>query len=163
LIAASIYPFFAWCERTWLCKEITVHESLFPALETIHLFGLVLLQGTVLILSLRLLGLLMPHLPVPELARALGRYTFLGLGIMLPSGVLMFVAPAVRCYGNTSFWVKMCFLATALVFHFTYFRQALRYSKASECSHVRAKVAAFGALVLWFGVEAAGRSIGFFG
>jgi hypothetical protein len=153
---ASIYPFFAWCERTWVCKEITVHESLFPALETIHLFGLVLLLGTVLILSLRLLGLLMPHQPIPELARALGRYTTLGLGIMLPSGVLMFVATAVRCYGNTSFWVKMCFLATALVFHFTYFQKALR---SGNC-HM---LAACGALFLWFGVGAAGRSIGFFG
>jgi hypothetical protein len=162
LSATSIYPFFAWCERTWVCNEITLHESLFPALETIHLFGLVLLLGTVLILSLRLLGLLMPRQPVPELARALGRYTALGLGIMLPSGVLMFVATAVRCYGNTSFWVKMCFLAAALVFHFTYFRQALR-SKESEYSHVRARFAACGALIFWFGVGAAGRSIGFFG
>jgi hypothetical protein len=158
LIAASIYPFFAWCERTWVCKEITLHESLFPALETIHLFGLVLLLGTVLILSLRLLGLLMPHQPVPELARALGRYTVLGLGIMLPSGVLMFVATAVRCYGNTSFWVKMCFLAAALVFHFTYFRKALCLENSQN-----ARLAACGALFLWFGVGAAGRSIGFLG
>ena len=83
---ASLYPFFAWCERTWVCKEITVHESFFPALETIHLFGLVFLLGTILILSLRLLGLWMPHQLVRELARALGRYTALGVGIMLPSG-----------------------------------------------------------------------------
>jgi hypothetical protein len=157
-MAASIYPFFAWCERTWVCKEITVHESLFPVLETIHLFGLVLLLGTVLILSLRLLGLLMTHQPVAELARALGRYTALGLGIMLPSGVLMFVATAVRCYGNTSFWVKMCFLATALLFHFTYFQRALHSGNSQN-----ARLAACGALFLWFGVGAAGRSIGFFG
>jgi hypothetical protein len=159
---ASIYPFFAWCERTWVCKEITVHESFFPALETIHLFGLVFLLGTILILSLRLLGLLMPYQPVSELARALGRYTALGLAIMLPSGVLMFIATAVKCYGNTSFWVKMCFLATALVFHFTYFKKALR-SADSQKSHLRGRLAAFGALFLWFGVGAAGRSIGFFG
>ena len=159
---ASIYPFFAWCERTWLCKEITVHESFFPVLETIHLFGLVFLLGTILILSLRLLGLLMPHQPTPDLARALGRYTALGLAIMLPSGVLMFIATAVRCYGNTSFWVKMCFLATALVFHFTYFKTALR-SPDSQNSHLLGRLAAFGALFLWFGVGAAGRSIGFFG
>jgi len=158
LIAASIYPFFAWCERTWVCKEITVHESLFPALETIHLFGLVLLLGTVLILSLRLLGLLMPHQPIPELARALRRYTALGLAIMLPSGVLMFVATAIRCYGNTSFWVKMCFLAAALAFHFTYFQKTLHSGNSQN-----ARLTACGALFLWFGVGAAGRSIGFFG
>ena len=157
-MVASAYPFFAWCERTWICKEITVHESLFPALETIHLFGLVLLLGTVLILSLRLLGLLMPHQPIPELARALRRYTALGLAIMLPSGVLMFVATAIRCYGNTSFWVKMCFLAAALAFHFTYFQKTLHAGNSQN-----ARLAACGALFLWFGVGAAGRSIGFFG
>ena len=64
---------------------------------------------------------------------------------MLPSGVLMFIATAVRCYGNTSFWVKMCFLATALVFHFTYFKKALR-SKDSEYSHVRGKVRSYAGL-----------------
>jgi hypothetical protein len=159
---ASIYPFFEWCERTWVYHQITVHESFFPALETIHLFGLVLLLGTIAILSLRLLGLLMPHQPIPELAGALGRYAGLGLAIMLPSGVLMFIATAVRCYGNTSFWIKMCFLAAALVFHFTYFKRALR-SPDSKNSDVRARLAACGALFLWFGVGAAGRSIGFFG
>ena len=56
----------------------------------------------------------------------------------------------------------VCFLSGALVFHFTYFKQTL-LSKESEYSHVRAKFAACGALVLWFGVGAAGRSIGFFG
>ena len=162
MTVASIYPFFAWCEHTWVCKEITVHESFFPALETIHLFGLVLLLGTILILSLRLLGILMPHQPTPDLARALGRYTALGLAIMLPSGVLMFIATAVRCYGNTSFWVKMCFLAAALVFHFTYFKKTLR-SPESQNSHLPGRLAAFGALFLWFGVGMAGRSIGFFG
>ena len=159
---ASIYPFFAWCERTWICRQITVHESFFPALETIHLFGLVLLLGTIAILSLRLLGLLMPRQPIPELAGALGRYTALGLAIMLPSGMLMFVATAVRCYGNTSFWVKMCFLTAALVFHFTYFKKALR-SPDSQYSQLHARLAACGALLLWFGVGASGRSIGFFG
>ena len=162
MTVASIYPFFAWCEHSWVCKEITVHESFFPALETIHLFGLVLLLGTILILSLRLLGLLMPHQPIPELAGALGRYAGVGLAIMLPSGVLMFIATAVRCYGNTSFWIKMCFLAAALVFHFTYFKRALG-SPDSQSSYVRARLAACGALFLWFGVGAAGRSIGFFG
>ena len=160
-MSASIYPFFAWCERSWICREITVHESFFPALETIHLFGLVLLLGTVLILSLRLLGLLMPRQPVPELAGAIGGYASLGLAIMLPSGGLMFIATAVRCYGNTSFWVKMCFLATALVFHFTYFKKALR-PDSQDC-RLRARLAGCAALILWFGVGAAGRSIGFFG
>jgi hypothetical protein len=104
----------------------------------------------------------MTRQPVAELASALSCYTTLGLAILLPSGVLMFMATAVRCYGNTSFWVKMCFLAVALLFHFTYFRRVVRSSN-SQGFQMRARLAAYGALFLWFGVGAAGRSIGFFG
>jgi hypothetical protein len=157
----SIYPFFAWCERTWICRLITEHESFFPALETLHLFGLVLLLGTIAILSLRLLGVLMPGQPIAGLGAALDRYATLGLAIMLPTGALMFVATAVRCYGNTSFWVKMSLLTAALCFHFAYFRGVVRSPENQE--RWRTKVAGIAALVLWFGVGAAGRSIGFFG
>ena len=158
----SVYPFFAWCEQTRVFRLINAHESFFPALETLHLFGLVLLLGTIAVLSLRLLGVLMPHRPVSELASALDRYLTLGLCIMLPSGALMFVATAVRCYGNTSFWVKMGLLTAALIFHFSYFRKVIR-APESHYSRRRANFAGYGALVLWFGVGAAGRSIGFFG
>ena len=150
---ASIFPFFQWCEKTWLFHTISDHESFFPALETIHLFGLVLLLGTIVILSLRLLGVIMARQPVPELARELANYSTSGLALMLSSGVLMFVATAVRNYSNTSFWIKMMFLAAALTFHFTYFRKVLR-SDASGIPRWRGKLAAWGALILWFGVAA---------
>jgi hypothetical protein len=81
---------------------------------------------------------------------------------MLSSGVLMFVATAVRNYSNTSFWIKMMFLAAALAFHFAYFRKVLR-SDAFGIPRWRGKLAAWGALILWFGVAVSGRSIGFFG
>lgn len=158
----SIYPFFTWCEQTWIGRLITVHESFFPALETLHLFGLVLLLGTIAILSLRLLGLLMPGQRISELGAALDRYTTIGFAIMLPSGVLMFIATAIRCYGNTSFWVKMSLLTAALSFHFAYFRRVV-HSPQAHNNRWRNKIAGGGALVLWFGVGMAGRSIGFFG
>ena len=159
---ASIFPFFQWCEQTWLFQTISTHESFFPALETIHLFGLILLLGTIVILSLRLLGVMMVRQPVPELAADLGLYNACGLALMLTSGVLMFVATAVRNYSNTSFWVKMILLAGALIFHFAYFQRVVR-SKDSGIADWRRRLAAWGSLVLWFGVGVAGRSIGFLG
>lgn len=159
---ASIFPFFEWCERTALFRLISTHESFFPALETIHLFGLVLLLGTTVILCLRLLGVIMAKQPVPELARELANYTASGLALMLSSGALMFVATAVRNYGNTSFWIKIIFLAAALIFHFAYFRKVIRMED-SGVARRRGKLAAWGALILWFGVGVSGRSIGFLG
>ena len=158
----AILLFCKWCESTRLFSYISNHEFAFPALETIHLFGLTLLLGTLLLLCMRLLGVMLARQPVAELAVDLAPYTLSGLTLMVITGVLMFVATAVRCYGNTSFWVKMMFLAMALIFHFAYFRKLLRRDEAS-ISPAIARSAAFGTLVLWFGVGAAGRAIGFFG
>jgi hypothetical protein len=158
----AIYPFFEWCENTALYNLIANHEAGYPALETLHLFGLTLLLGTLLLLCLRLLGVMLREQPVAELAADLNPYQTAGLWLMLLTGPLMFVATAVRCYGNTSFWVKMILLMVALVFHFAYFRRLVRRDDAS-ISPGAGKLAAAIALVLWFGVGMAGRSIGFFG
>jgi len=157
----SIYPFFAWCETTWLHDMVESHETAYPALETMHLFGLTLLLGTTVLVCLRLLGVMMKKQPVADFARELSPFTSWGLFLMIVSGLTMFVATAIRCYGNTSFWIKMAFFATALIFHFGYFRKLVRRDDASI--GVNGKVAATVTLLLWFGVGMAGRSIGFFG
>lgn len=67
-----------------------------------------------------------------ELARELLPHQNWGLGLVLVTGVLMFVATAVRCYGNTSFWVKMSLLTVALIFHFAYFRKLVRKTRLGQ-------------------------------
>jgi len=158
----TIYPFFEWCETSAIHEAIQGHESAYPALETFHLFGLTLLLGTIVILSLRLMGAILKKQPVAELAGELLPYQTTGLVLMVLSGILMFIATAVRCYGNTSFWIKMILLACALTYHFAYFRKLVRKDEAN-IRPGRAKVGAVIALMLWFGVGIAGRSIGFFG
>lgn len=158
----AIYPFFEWCEKTALYSLISNHEVGYPALETLHLFGLTLLLGTLLITCLRLLGVMLRKQPVAELAADLSPYQTAGLWLMLVTGPLMFVATAIRCYGNTSFWIKMLLLVAALVFHFAYFRKLIRRDDASIPPGT-GRFAAAVTLVLWFGVGVAGRSIGFFG
>ena len=108
------------------------------------------------------MGAIFQKQPVAELAGELGPYQISGLCLMLVTGPLMFIATAVRCYGNTSFWIKMILLVLALTFHFAYFRKFVRKDDAS-ISPGAGKLAAATALVLWFGVGMAGRSIGFFG
>jgi hypothetical protein len=159
---SAIYRFFEWCEKSPLHDMIANHETGYPALETFHLFGLTLLLGTLVILCLRLFGVMLKQQPVAELAGELSPYQTAGLCLMLITGPLMVVATAERCYGNTSFWIKMALLVIALIFHFAYFRKLVRRDDANIAPGM-AKLAAAVTLVLWFGVGMAGRSIGFFG
>ena len=154
--------FFEWCERTGVFQFIQLHEWAFPALETIHLFGLTLLLGSILVESLHLIGFLLPRQPTSELAMELSPYQHWGLALMLVSGAFMFVATAIRCYGNTSFRIKMVLLAVALIFHFAYFRKLVRRTDSSV-SRSSARLAAVSATFVWFGVGMAGRAIGFLG
>jgi hypothetical protein len=56
----------------------------------------------------------------------------------------------------------MILFVLALTYHFAYFRKLVRRDDASIRPGV-GKLAATVALLLWFGVGMAGRSIGFFG
>ena len=59
----SIHKFFEWCETSSVHDAIQGHEAAYPALETFHLFGLTLLLGTIVILSLRLMGAILKKQP----------------------------------------------------------------------------------------------------
>lgn len=80
---------------------------------------------------------------------------------MLTSGVLLFLSEAIKCYGNTSFRVKMLFLFAALLFQFTIYNRTVK--NEGQIAPLGGKIAAGITLCLWFGVGLAGRAIGFLG
>ena len=161
----SVLRFCKWLENTPL--GTTVRESLwiFPTVETLHLLGMVLLFGTIAVLDLRLWGVVMKREPVSRLAAHLLPWTWLGFGVMLATGSLLFSANAAKTYiGNPSFQIKMLliFLAgvNAAVFHLTVYRRVSGWDYSSS-PPVAARTAATLSLLLWIGVITAGRWIGF--
>jgi hypothetical protein len=80
---------------------------------------------------------------------------------MLASGILLFLSEAMKCYGNTSFRVKMLFLFAALSFQFAIYNRTV--ATEDKVAPTGGKIAAAVALCLWFGVGLAGRAIGFLG
>lgn len=153
-----LLPFFEWCEATAL--GLTVRESvwLFPAIEAVHLLGLCLVGGALLIVDLRMLGAGLTRTPVALLARQARPWLVAGVATMLATGVLLFLSEAIKCYYSQAFWVKITTLPLALLFTF-----AVRERVAARSNVAGAPVAATGALsiALWVIVAAAGRWIGF--
>ena len=149
---------FEWFEYT--TPGIVVRESvwMFPVIEAVHLLGLCLLGGAVLVVDLRMLGLGLRRQTIGEIARNLRPWLKGALGLMLVTGVLLFLSEAVKCYYNQSFWVKMTTLSVALVFTFTV-RE--RVAVGMLGASARARLVAAASMLLWFTVAAAGRWIGF--
>lgn len=152
-------PLFEWLEMTGPALMVSESIWLFPVLEAIHLLGLCLLGGAVLVVDLRILGLTMKQQSVAELATQMHRWLFIALAILLSTGVFLFLSEAVKCYYNQAFWVKMITLPIALIFTFTVRQRAAK--KAVLETEAGTKVIAVASLALWFTVAAAGRWIGF--
>jgi hypothetical protein len=153
-----------WLETTWLGASISHSLWLFPAIESIHMFGIVSVVGATAILDLRLMGISFREESVPEMVRGTLGWASYGFGLMLVTGVLMFVSEATKCYTNTGFRWKMLLLVlagvNALLFHFGAYRYVGRWQQGA--TPFAAKLAGTCSILLWFGIVAMGRWIAFF-
>ena len=96
--------FFARIEASGIATTISQSVPLNGALSGLHLVGLTLLVGSVLVSSLRLLGAVLPHESVAEVTRAARRI----------------------------FQWKMLLLCAAAAFHFAIYRNAARGTDRTE-------------------------------
>ena len=160
MMAMSLLPVFEWLQHTNLGETIRHSAALIALLEIIHLIGLAILIGTILMVDLSLLGLGIGRHPVSRIARELDTFTGIGLGIMLASGPLILCSEAVRCYKTPAFWIKMTLLAIAVTFHFTIHRRVTLAEP--PVPRPSAGIVASLSLALWFGVALAGKGIAIF-
>jgi hypothetical protein len=154
----SLLPFFEWCETTWIGNAIRDSLWLFPVIESVHLLGLCLLGGALLVVDLRMLGIGLRQ-PIAEVARDARPWLVASVVVMLLTGTALFLSESIKCYHNTSFWVKITTLPFALLFTFTIRERIAR--RATADTTATTKIVALVSLALWLTVAAAGRWIGF--
>ena len=155
----SLLPFFEWCEHAPLIVAMRGSLWLFPVIESLHLMGLALLGGAVVTVDLRLLGLGLRSQPMARVARDAEKWLLVALSVLLPTGWLLFMASAVKCYYLTAFWLKMTSLLLALVFTFGVRRKVALASEGTR-SGLRTGLVATVSLALWSSVAIAGRYVG---
>jgi hypothetical protein len=136
---------------------------LYPAVEIVHLVGIALLVGSIIVLDLRLLGL-SRTLPVRKLASHVLPGSAAGLALILPSGLAMFVAHATDLMGNPVFVLKICLIMAAGInaaaFHAGVFRGAAAWD-VDATPPLTARAAAALSLLLWISVIACGRLLAY--
>ena len=141
---------FAW---------IGAHPWLYPALEVVHLFGVALLLGNLMLVELRLwgAGAGTPHEPVPGAADRLALALVLaGFALAAASGLAMFASQPLELVGNRAFLLKMSLLmlagTNAAAFH-------ARGGLGRRDALARAQT--LGSLLLWLAILACGRAIAY--
>lgn len=92
----------------------------YPALEVLHLTGVALLLGNLVLLEMRVFGR-GAALPVAELARLSLALVAIGFTMAALSGTLMFATQPAELLGNRAFTLKMLLLfvagSNAAMFH----------------------------------------------
>ncbi len=132
----------------------------FPMIASVHLLGLAMLGGAVLVVDLRLLGLGLVDQPAAAIGRAAEPWLIGSLAVLLPTGVLLFMCFATKYYYLTSFWVKVVGLIAALLFTFTVRRKFIASLDGQTVAH-GAKLVAVTSVTLWVTIALCGRLIGF--
>ena len=141
---------------------------LYPAVEIVHIVGIGLLFGSIAILDLRLLGV-SRGIPVRALARHVLPWTAAAFLLIVPSGIMMFIAHASEFISSPVFAVKMCLImaagVNAALFHTIVFPSvgvwdSEEMRKLGTPPSARACAAA--SLLIWISVIACGRLLAYF-
>ena len=155
---------FKWLEHTPVAAS--VRESLwqFPAIETAHLLGMAVLVTTIGAFDLRLMGLVARGVPVSGLARRIFPWAWTAFAVQVLSGLLLFASEATRMVINPAFRIKMILIGLggihALAFRWIAARDLPEWDE-NRTTPLKARLAGLVSILIWVGVVAAGRWIGF--
>jgi hypothetical protein len=136
--------------------ENPLNESslVFPVLEYIHIVGFVCGAGTMVLVSIRLLGVGLTRRSAAQLWNETMPWTLGGLTLVIFSGLLLFsISPDVY-YLNYTFLLKMACLVLAILFYYTIVR------RAAVSGAGKSRTVACISLVLWTLVLSGGIFIG---
>ena len=156
--ATWLFTLFEWFEATYPGRVVRESLWLFGVIEGFHLIGLAILGGALLVVDLRLLGVGLRDSTIAEIDRQARPWLTFSVVLLLVTGTLLFLSEAIKCYYNTSFWVKIVTLPFAM--GFTYFVKE-RFARTALYTSAYSQWVASADLLLWFIVAAGGRWIGY--
>ena len=155
-----ILEFCRWVQYSAPLVAMRDSPWVFPVVATIHLIGLTMIGGAVLLVDLRLLGLGLRHQPVALLARDADKWLLRGLAVAMSTGILLFMCFATKYYYLTFFWVKMAALILVVALTFSV-RRRITAADETQVSRATGRLVAVASLTLWTTVALGGRYIGF--
>lgn len=155
--------FLALLERSLWARVIRQSTYLYPALEIVHIAGIVILVGAALLFDLRLLGYRKEQ-SAYRLSAYLLPVSRKGLLLIIPSGILLFITNAKVLGVDPVFWTKMVLLLVA-AFNVVVFHQIIFKAGASSRSDGKfpssARISALVSIVSWMGIIICGRLLAY--
>jgi hypothetical protein len=138
-----------------MLESLRSHPWAYPALEVVHITGIALLVGNLILFELRVFGL-GAALAIQPLARLALTLSVTGFSIAAASGLLMFASQAAELLTNRAFTLKMLLLLAAAC------NAAWFHGRASlHRLDTTARVQMVLSTLIWLAVIACGRWIAY--
>jgi len=157
----SLAELWTWLESLPLAAHIG-ETWWFPLLESLHVVGVTLVFGSLLMVDLRLIGVAARSYAVSRMSKELVPWTWAAFVLSLITGIGLFMTRAGHYADNVAFQLKMLALLFAGInmaaFHFGAYRRVANWDAIA--TPVGAKAAGALSLLFWAGVMLAGRWVG---
>jgi hypothetical protein len=156
--------FLARIEGSGFCQWVREADSLFafPGILLLHTIGMGLVVGISATFDLRVLG----FAPLVRL-RAFQRFfpiMWIGFWINVATGTILLAVNLTKMIHNPDFYVKLAFIALAIINVRLLKRQVFDPSIADELTpSTRAKILAVTSLIFWLGTITSGRLLAYVG
>jgi hypothetical protein len=156
--------FLTRIEQAGFSKWVVSSNSLlaFPTILLLHTIGMGVVVGINAGIDLRILGLA-PKLPLAPLERFLPLF-WIGFWVNAVTGTILLAADATTKAINPDFWVKMVFIALAVINLRLLRNRVLRDPLIDQTPpSTHAKILAVTSLIFWLGAITSGRLLAYVG
>jgi hypothetical protein len=103
----GVSRFADWLAQTPLSTAIQVNEWVIPTVQSIHIVAIGVVLGSVLMVTLRVLGLAAREQSLADTHARFAPWMWTGLTVLLATGLVMIVGEPARQLLTLSFWLKM--------------------------------------------------------
>ncbi len=155
-----MHTMLEWLENSSLASGIRQSNWSYPAIEIVHILGIIILVGPAFLFDLRLLGWAR-HLPISGLKKHLLTWSMRGLILIIPSGILLFMTNATTIGYDPVFWLKMALIGVGGINAFIFRQMKIDSPNAMGNMPLKVKAIAIVSMVVWICVVACGRLLAY--
>jgi len=153
-----------WISKTALSNWFASQEWVVPTSQSIHIICVAIVFGSVLMISLRLLGVSASGRPVSQVVQTLAPWIYRALIVLLITGTVQTITEPLRQFVTPEFWWKMFMIIIALGLTLWLERKVRNNAAEWDAPDRRpasARLFAVVWLALWIGIIYCGRFIGY--
>lgn len=135
-----------------------------PILQTIHIIAIAVTFGSALMMNARILGLVGTHRTLPQTVQRYSKTIWIGLVVLIISGLCLVISEPIRDLVNPFFWLKMILVVAVIVLN-AGFNAAVKRKMASwdapNTARAAVRLGAVGMILVWCAIMAGGRLIAY--